>query len=67
MRTVTVVLIGALASSARALDALNVRRWLDGEAPLRVAQQSVPRVRASTRKVRAVRVVRASLAEPVAL
>ena len=33
-RTVIVVLIGAAASSGRALDALNIRRWLAGEAPL---------------------------------
>ena len=35
-RTVMVVLMGALRSSERALDALNVRRWLAGEAPLPV-------------------------------
>jgi serine-type D-Ala-D-Ala endopeptidase (penicillin-binding protein 7) len=56
-RTVSVVLIGALASSARTLDAHNIRRWLDGEAPVRVAAVTVPRARASTRKVRAVPVV----------
>ena len=33
-RSVMVVLMGALRSSERALDALNVRRWLAGEAPL---------------------------------
>ena len=65
-RTVTVVLIGALASSARALDALNIRRWLDGEAPVRVAEQSGQRARASTKKVRAAPVVRVSLAEQAA-
>jgi len=62
-RTVSVVLIGALASSARALDALNVRRWLDGEAPLRVAEQSAARVRASMRKARAAPIVRVSFSE----
>ena len=35
-RTVMVVLMGALRSSERALDALNVRRWLAVEAPLPV-------------------------------
>lgn len=63
--TVSVVLIGALASSARALDALNIRRWLAGEAPVRMAAQ---RVRATTRKMRAAQVVRTSFApEQVAL
>jgi len=33
-RTVMVVLMGAIGSSDRALDALNIRRWLSGEAPL---------------------------------
>jgi serine-type D-Ala-D-Ala endopeptidase (penicillin-binding protein 7) len=33
-RTVLVVLMGALATSKRALDALNVHRWLAGEQPL---------------------------------
>jgi D-alanyl-D-alanine endopeptidase (penicillin-binding protein 7) len=33
-RTVMVVLMGAMRSSERALDALNIRRWLAGEAPL---------------------------------
>ena len=33
-RTVIVVLMGATASAARSLDALNVRRWLAGQAPL---------------------------------
>jgi D-alanyl-D-alanine carboxypeptidase/D-alanyl-D-alanine endopeptidase (penicillin-binding protein 7) len=59
-RTVSVVLIGALAPSARSRDALNVRRWLDGEAPVRFAAHSVPRQRAATRKARAAQVVRAS-------
>lgn len=36
-RTVLVVLIGAAASSARAGDALNIRRWLAGQAPLYAA------------------------------
>lgn len=66
-RTVTVVLIGALASSARALDALNIRRWLAGEAPVRVAQQAGQRARAPTKKVRAAQVVRVSLAGQTAL
>ena len=65
-RTVSVVLIGALASSARAHDALNIRRWLDGEAPVRVAAQSVRRVQASTRKARAAQLVRVSYAGPAA-
>lgn len=62
-RTVSVVLIGALASSARALDALNVRRWLDGEVPLRVAEQPAARVRAPMRKARAAPIVRVSFSE----
>ncbi|TMH10092.1 MAG: peptidase S11 [Betaproteobacteria bacterium] len=33
-RTVMVVLMGAVGSSDRALDALNIRRWLSGEAPV---------------------------------
>ena len=63
-RTVSVVLIGALASSARAHDALNIRRWLDGEAP--VAAQSVRRVHASSRKSRAAQLVRVCYAGPAA-
>jgi serine-type D-Ala-D-Ala endopeptidase (penicillin-binding protein 7) len=59
-RIVSVVLIGALASSARALDALNIRRWLDGETPLRSAAATLPRVRAQGRKARSVRVVQAA-------
>jgi len=66
-RTVSVVLIGALASSARTLDAHNIRRWLDGEAPVRVAAVSVPRVRASTRKMRTVPVVGVSFAGQASL
>ena len=59
-RTVTVVLIGALASSARALDAHNIRRWLGGETALRVAQQVPPRLRGAPRKAPAAPVVRMS-------
>ena len=59
-RTVTVVLIGALASSARALDAHNIRRWLGGETALRVAQQVPPRLRGAPRKAPAAPVVRTS-------
>ena len=59
-RTVTVVLIGALASSARALDAHNIRRWLDGETALQVAQQVPPRLRGAPRKAPAAPVVRMS-------
>ncbi|MED5619785.1 serine hydrolase [Ideonella sp. BN130291] len=33
-RTVAVVLMGAMGSSERALDALNIRRWLAGEPPV---------------------------------
>jgi D-alanyl-D-alanine carboxypeptidase/D-alanyl-D-alanine endopeptidase (penicillin-binding protein 7) len=61
-RTVSVVLIGALASSARALDALNIRRWLDGEAPVRVAARSTQRMGASTRKARTAHAARANAA-----
>jgi D-alanyl-D-alanine carboxypeptidase/D-alanyl-D-alanine endopeptidase (penicillin-binding protein 7) len=35
-RTVSVVLMGAMGSSERALDALNIRRWLAGEPPVAV-------------------------------
>ncbi len=42
-RTVSVVLIGALASSSRSLDAQKIRRWLDGEAATRAAQQTLQR------------------------
>lgn len=59
-RTVTVVLIGALASSARALDAHNIRRWLGGETALQVAQQVPPRLRGAPRKAPAAPVVRTS-------
>jgi serine-type D-Ala-D-Ala endopeptidase (penicillin-binding protein 7) len=49
-RTVLVVLMGARATAARTLDALNVRRWLSGEQPL-LAQQI-----ATVRRVRVARV-----------
>lgn len=65
-RTVSVVLIGAIAPSARSLDALNIRRWLDGEAPVRVAEHSTRRARASARKARLPRVVAVRLFEPAA-
>jgi D-alanyl-D-alanine endopeptidase (penicillin-binding protein 7) len=65
-RTVSVVLIGARAPSARSFDALNIRRWLDGGAPVRVAEPSVSRVRASMRKARAAPVVRVSFGERAA-
>jgi serine-type D-Ala-D-Ala endopeptidase (penicillin-binding protein 7) len=42
-RTVLVVLMGARATAARTLDALNVRRWLSGEQPL--LAQHVPAAR----------------------
>ena len=61
-RTVSVVLLGALAPSARSRDALNVRRWLDGEEPVRVAAQSAQRVRASARKARTAHIVRVGFA-----
>ena len=50
-RTVMVVLMGALRSSERALDALNVRRWLAGEAPL----AALPNERKSRRLASAAR------------
>lgn len=54
-RTVSVVLMGAMAGSARALDALNIRRWLDGEPPLvALASKATARVRHGARKVRSV-------------
>lgn len=56
-RTVSVVLIGALASSARALDALNIRRWLDGEAPLRRTERTAQRAPVPTRQPRPAAVV----------
>ena len=62
-RTVSVVLIGALAPSARARDALNIRRWLDGQASLQLARQSDQRVRASTREAPPSSIVRASFTE----
>jgi D-alanyl-D-alanine endopeptidase (penicillin-binding protein 7) len=43
-RTVMVVLMGAMRSRDRAVDALNIRRWLAGEAPVAV------RAKASQRK-----------------
>ena len=58
-RTVSVVLIGALAPSARTRDALNIRRWLDGLAPLRVAS----RARAPTTNRPAAQTVQASFTE----
>lgn len=61
-RTVSVVLIGALASSARALDALSIRRWLAGEAPVSAAE-AAPRTKAA-RKARNAAVIRVSYAEP---
>ena len=61
-RTVSVVLIGALASSARALDALSIRRWLAGEAPVSAAE-AAPRPKAA-RKGHTASVIRVSYAEP---
>ena len=66
-RTVNVVLIGARAPSARSLDALNIRRWLDGEAPVTMAEAAPRRVRVSTRKARlshSSRIVHASYTAP---
>ena len=57
-RTVLVVLMGAAASSERALDALNIRRWLAGEQPLTVAAATPPR-RVKSRHARAARAARA--------
>ncbi len=42
-RTVSVVLIGALASSSRSRDVQKIRRWLDGEVAARAAEQTVQR------------------------
>ena len=56
-RTVSVVLIGALASSARALDALNIRRWLDGEATLRRTERTAQRAPVPARQPRPAAVV----------
>ena len=57
-RTVLVVLIGAVASSARSLDALNIRRWLAGKPPmLLAAAKTVRRARAANRKVSTAQVV----------
>jgi D-alanyl-D-alanine endopeptidase (penicillin-binding protein 7) len=47
-RTVSVVLIGALASSSRALDAQKIRRWLDDEAAARATALAGQRASAST-------------------
>ena len=63
-RTVSVVLIGALASSTRALDALNIRRWLDGEAPLRQTERRAQRAPAAAKQARPAAVVGAGLAGP---
>ncbi len=66
-RTVSVVLIGALASSARTLDAHNIRRWLAGEPPLRaIAEQAAQRVRVAARKGRSAQLVRTSFAAEAA-
>jgi D-alanyl-D-alanine endopeptidase (penicillin-binding protein 7) len=46
-RTVSVVLIGALAASSRSLDAQRVRRWLDDEAAARAAAQAGQRASAA--------------------
>jgi D-alanyl-D-alanine endopeptidase (penicillin-binding protein 7) len=46
-RTVSVVLIGALAASSRSLDAQKVRRWLDEEAAARAAAQAGQRASAA--------------------
>jgi len=59
-RTVMVVLMGALRSSERALDALNVRRWLAGEAPL----PALPGERKSRRMAAARHVQAAAEAAP---
>ena len=61
-RTVSVVLIGAVASSARALDALNIRRWLAGEA-LVSAAEAAPRPKPA-RKAGAAAMIRVGYAEP---
>jgi len=41
-RTVIVVLMGAMAASERALDALNIQRWLAGKTPLLAASMPTP-------------------------
>ena len=64
-RTVSVVLIGALASSARALDALNIRRWLDGEPTMQLAQRSTYRMRAAVYRLPAPHVVPVNDVEPL--
>ena len=46
-RTVSLVLIGALAESSRALDVQRIRRWLDGEAATRAAEQAGQRASAA--------------------
>ncbi len=67
-RTVVVVLIGAVATSARSLDALNIRRWLAGKPPRLVATgKTVQRARAANKKVRTARLVDATGAGQVAL
>lgn len=75
-RTVAVVLMGAVGASQRALDALNIRRWLAGEPPVTATVASASRAgtRAALRRhthpaasavVRASTVPAAVLAEPV--
>lgn len=66
-RTVSLVLIGALASSSRTLDALNIRRWLDGEAPVKLAERAARRTRTPahvTHVAQVAHVVPASFVEP---
>jgi len=46
-RMVSVVLIGALAESSRSLDVQRIRRWLDGEAATRAAEQAGQRASAA--------------------
>jgi D-alanyl-D-alanine carboxypeptidase/D-alanyl-D-alanine endopeptidase (penicillin-binding protein 7) len=52
-RTVSVVLLGALGSPQRALDALNIRRWLAGEMPLEALPASHSTARAAGPRKRA--------------
>ena len=60
-RTVSVVLMGAVAASARALDALNIQRWLAGKEVLAgAAATPALRPRAAAKRTRTARAAKAT-------
>ncbi len=68
-RTVAVVLMGAVGSSERALDALNIRRWLAGEPPVagpKVAATKLALAKTTAAKPRRQRAVLAARPRPLA-